>query len=356
MEPVTVTIGLPLPNVDEHQVDVSWKTRDSINKMTRYSASKGITIVENAVRSVSVPHNHNHLANNFTGDWLLVIGSDHTFSENALELLLNAANEEPYPKIIAGITPFRGAPYRYVVNKFDKYRESVQPIVPYIDFHPAMTLSTSDSPLGEIMEVDAIGSGFCLYHRSVFDTLSYPWFRYAPRKASDRDMTRILREFSDHRTLPELLEGLANGHRFIRDEEKELLKKKADDLRWLLGKMRCPIPFGPDYTICLDAQSYDIKSYVHFGCTVWHLTYAEISVAHYVNYAREPHNWWNEVINGRVETVDDVQEIRQWAQKAGLKKMLNMNPDELEKDYAEKTGTGVETASESGTPELERET
>ena len=123
----TVTIGLPLPNLLSVTVDVSWPTRQAIDRLIKYSSERGITVWEECARSVNVAHNHNDLGNKFRGDWLLVCGSDHSFSPDALELLLKATEEYPYPRIIGGISPFRSAPYRYVVNKFDKYGEGLSP-------------------------------------------------------------------------------------------------------------------------------------------------------------------------------------------------------------------------------------
>ena len=334
-EGVVVTIGLPLPNILEYETDVSWRTRHSINEMTKYSNKLGITVHEQAVRSVSVPHNHNELGNKFTGEWLLICGSDHAFPENALEILLDATKEEPFPKIIGGITPFRSKPYRYVANMYDRHKESVIPIVPYLDFHPAQTLS------GEIKEVDAIGSGFCLYHRSVFDSMPYPWFRYAPKKINDGFLQETIREFNG-KSFPEFLEGLVHGDTFLSDSDREELTKKAKALRTVLGQSRCPLPYGPDYTMCLDAQAYGFKSYVHFGCVVLHLAYEPIHPGHYVQYARDPMNWWHEAM-ARIETVDDVQEIKEYARTIGLEKMLKMTPDELEADGVEKANVQGES-------------
>ena len=189
----------------------------------------------------------------------------------------------------------------------------------------------------------AIGSGFTLYHRSVFDTVPYPWFQFAPRGVPKPELESVLRDFSGDRTFPDFLESLADGDRFISPEEKETIRNKAMTLRRALGQSRSPLPFGPDYLLCVNAQHYGIKTYVHFGVPVMHYNFEPINHGLYIHYNRDPHNWWSEAMNGRADTVQAIQELKKQAE--GLEFIRKMDVDQLEADYAEGRGKKVETGS-----------
>jgi hypothetical protein len=338
----TVTIGLPLPNLTQYGVDVSWDTRKAIKAMTDFSGKHGITIYEESMKGVNVAHNHNLLANRFVGDWLLVIGSDHSFNPDALTTLLAATEEEPYPKIIGGLCPYRNWPYRYVVTKVDQYRQLTHPIIPYLDFHPGATITGS----GEIIEVGTIGSGFCMYHRSVFDTVPAPWFQYAPAGLPKPELESLLRDFDVEMSFPEFLENGAP----MTGERAEILKNKAMRLRRALALSRAPVAFGPDYYLCMNAADYGIKSYLHLGVTVFHYDFIPVHPGYYISNLRDKKLWFEEAMKGRPTTVQSVQEVRQLQEETF--RLQQMNPEELAVDYAEKTGATIEAGSREETPEL----
>ena len=277
----TVTIGLPLPQLSEYATDVSWECRKSLDEMKKFSATQGITTWEKSERSVNVAMNHVACANNMKGEWLLIVGSDHTFAPQALLLLLEAAYglegsegykeedipEEPVRKIIGAITPFRSHPYRWVAVKFDKYKNRLFPIVPYVDFHPGEAMG------GSVIEVDAVGSGVCLYHRSVFETVPFPWFYFATRKRS---------------------------------------------------------LIGPDFRLCLDAADLGIKTYLHFGVTSLHWTFAPVTHVHYINYLRsDPVAWYSDANKGNPPTEDTIQELKKYEHD-----QIKQGTEELETEYA----------------------
>lgn len=259
----TVTIGLPLPDVGEYSCDVSWPTRQALNDLEAFSARHGITTIEAPHKSVNVTKNHIECANSMRGEWLLICGSDHSFAPDSLLNLLNAAygleynaayKEEDIPKepqrmIIGAITPFRMPPFRWVAMNWDRYKQNLYPIVPGVDFLPIQTLG------GHVIPVDAVGSGFCLYHRSVFETVPYPWFYNATR----------------------------NG-----------------------------VMFGPDVRLCIDAQELGIQTWLHLGVTALHYTFAPVGFQHYIEYLREaPEAFWADANKGAIMTEESIQELKQ---------------------------------------------
>lgn len=325
---ITVTLGLPLPNLLEYITDVSLNTRQAISDMATYSQKHGIQIFEKIVRGINVADNHNKIANDMRGEWLLICGSDHTFAPDALVKLLAVANEPPYPKIIGGTMPHRNKPYAYVACNYSEDRDRPFPLVPYIDFHPGETFSES------IRKVDVIGSGFTLYHRSVFDTIPFPWFCYAPPGPFVPEMEETLRDFDGKETLSDLLERVSHGETFLNDEQKELLRKKAGQLRKTLAKSRRPVPFGPDYYFCAKAAAYGIDSYIHFGVTVMHFDFIAITPWDFITQINHDDKlWWQQVMKAYSPTVQNVQKIRELVK--GADRLRKMGTDELMKEWDE---------------------
>lgn len=331
-----ITVGLPLPEVLEYSADVSMSTRQCLENAYNYMRSRGFHIHELSEKGINVADNHNRLAQRMIGDWLLICGSDHTFAPNAMELLWKAAQEEPQPKIIGAIIPHRHEPYAYVcMSEFDEETERVSSLKPFTDFHPGHTMAG----VGAVRSVGTIGSGFCLYHRSVFDTVPYPWFLFAKRQIPLPEAEKILRDFNGNRNFPEFLEQLANGDRFIDDHEKGLLKEKATQLRRALARVRAPFAYGPDYHINMAAKDYGIKTYVHLGVTVFHLAFVPIHLGHYVAYLQgDQSNWWSSLMGSKPATTQNIQEVRKLVEQYDYQR--HMDAPELMADFEKKYGSG----------------
>lgn len=321
----TITIGLPLPNMLEYITDVSWNCRDCIDAMVSYMDDQGYEIIESKHRGVNVADNHNRAVLSMRGDWLLIIGSDHAFMPDYLEKLMKAANSPPYPRIIGGLMPHRVPPYAWVATKFSERRDRPFPIVPYLDFHPGAALSDG------IMEVDTIGSGFTLYHRSVFDKVPYPYFCYGPYPEHTKDIEDLnAGNETDHR-LADFLDRIANGGEKL-PGDKEYLQLKAKQLRKMLAKNRSPVPWGPDYYMNIKAKGYGFKTYLHFGVRVTHYDFLPIDYVPYIqNTTSSMHEWWKVAMKSHSPTRESVQKIRKKTEK--LKFLWGKQPEELIEDY-----------------------
>lgn len=342
---IEVTIGLPLPSLLEYITDVSWQTREAIGAMAKYCEQRGIQLYEKVARGINVASNHNKCANEMRGEWLLICGSDHTFAPEALSILLEAAAKPPYPKIIGGVIPYRSKPYQYVACRFsDDKKDQPYPLVPYIDFHPGETFA------GGIREVDVIGSGFCLYNRSVFDTVPYPWFLYAQPGPFLPETEDLLLKYNGM-TFAEFLESLASGDRFLSDEDKVVLRQKADKIRRYLARARFQVAYGPDYYFCRKAAAYGFKTYVHFGCTVMHFDFVPITPWDYITQINaDDRLWWNHAMKAQCMTVENVQKVR--AQVEGADRLRRMEPEALMKEWddAQREGAEAPAAGEQGSP------
>lgn len=316
-----VTIGLPLPNLLEYTADVSSYTRECLDLLKRYSKKMGIETHEIKERSINVASNHSNLVENMIGDWILVCGSDHTFSPTALDELLRATEQPPYPKIVGAVCNYRGAPYRWTFAKFDDSGERLFPLVPFYNCDPALMSSA------EVQEVDVIGSGFTLYHRSVFDKVPPPWFTYETRRPGMPEIEKVLRDWDGDKRLDEWLEGLTENPESlsITDADVVRLKAKAKGLRGLLAKFRRPGAIGMDFQICLRARDYGIKSYVHWGVVTHHLTLEHTHPQRYVQWLEsDPKNWDSEVMSREDLTFEKI------AIMEGMKKEANKKRKEWE--------------------------
>jgi hypothetical protein len=298
-------------------------------KMREYSKARGINTFVTQATGINVTKNHNRLAQDMIGDWLLIVGSDHTFGEDALIRLLEAANEEPYPKIIGGVSVYRGYPNRLVTCKLDASKERMFSLTPYIDYHPGEMMFGS----GQIRQVDVLGSGFCMYHREVFDTIPYPWFQYAPQPVPQPRLEKLMRQV-------------------IAGETSEEMVSEA---RQLLAMSRRPHCIGPDYWFNLNARNYGFNTYVHWGVPVLHWDWEAKHPGHYVAWVTsESRHWWAEALEGVDLTEQGIQDLKKQAEEMGVTDLIRMNPEELVQDYAEKVGAGTVGGSEQS-PELESE-
>ncbi len=316
-----VTIGLPLPNILEYTPDVSNETRQHLNLLRRYSKDRGIKTHEIKARSINVASNHANIVEKMIGDWVLICGSDHTFAPNALELLLDAAAKPPYPKIIGAIANYRGAPYRWTNAVFDDSGERLYPLVPYYNVDPSLMSS------GAVQEIAVVGSGFTLYHRSVFDKVPTPWFTYEPQRPGMPEIEEILRDWDGEMRFDEWLEWLnpnAAGTlepRNITPADGHRLHEKAKGLRRLLAKFRRPSSVGFDFGICLKAKDYGIKTYIHWGVVVDHLTLEHTNPRRYVHWVESDRNNWRSEVMARNElTSEKIAEFRKIEETADIKR------------------------------------
>lgn len=304
-----VTVGLPLPNLLEYTADVSNETRQCLNAMKHFSKKHGIETHEIKARSLNVAANHATLVEKMIGDWILIVGSDHSFAPESLVNLLDATTAPPYPKILGTICNYRAAPYRWTNGVFDDSKERLFPLVPYYNVDPAVMSS------GEVQQVDVVGSGVTLYHRSVFDTVPHPHFTYEPRRPSMMEIEEVLRDWDETFRFDEWLEELSkDGGLYMNHLEPGdcvRLSEKAKGLRRLLAKFRRPASIGMDFQICLKAADYGIKSYIHWGVQTHHLTLEHTTPLRYVHWVESDRkNWKSEVMAGLDVTAESIAEIR----------------------------------------------
>lgn len=326
---IRVTVGLPLPRSSKNILDVSPPTRFSLDQMYEFSRSLGIEIAELKAHGLNVAHNHNKLANQMWGEWLLICGDDHDFRPDALVMLLDAALQEPFPKIVAGTLPRRDEPFNYVIMMVDKNRMMPSPILPTLDYHVGQQLA------GQIMKVDCVGSGFTLYHRSVFDTLPYPWFLYTTRTSPPGMAERTLYDWDGEVSFSTYLEKVASGEVEI---DPILLTQKAEQIRSMLGQSRASMDWGPDYYLCMDAWEYGIDCYVHFGVPVRHYDQFAVHPGKFLSYIREDMgNWWHEAMRRLGSTTR--QSLRAILDKREIYSVsVKKSAEELEKEYRDAQG------------------
>jgi len=320
-----VTIGLPLPNLLEYTADVSAETRGCLNALRHRSREQGVETHEVKARSINVASNHANIVEKMIGDWLLVCGSDHTFEPDALCKLLEATEKPPYPKILGAVCNYRGAPYRWTLAVYDDSGERLFPLVPFYNVDPTMMAS------GSVQYVDVIGSGFTLYHRSVFDTVPTPWWTYEPRRPGMPELEEVLRDWDDKYRFDEWLEEMSGWAEDPGDDPSPIfgrssivsaadgirLKEKAKGLRRLLAKFRRPSSMGFDFHLCLKARDYGIKSYVHWGVINHHLTLEHTHPQRYVHWVEsDPKNWMAEVMARNEVTTEKIADMRGIQEKA----------------------------------------
>jgi len=357
-----VTVGLPLPNLLEYTADVSRETRECLNNMKHFSKKHGVETHEIRARSINVAANHSSLVEKMIGDWILIVGSDHSFSPETLVNLLDATQAPPYPKILGTICNYRVAPYRWTNGVADESGERFFPLVPYYNVDPAIMSS------GEIQEVDVVGSGVTLYHRSVFDTVPYPHFTYEPRRPSMLEIEEVLRDWDGDERFDEMLERLSGkigeDDRYACDDTPGIsyhlsdadairLKEKAKGLRRLLAKFRRPSSIGMDFQICLKARDYGIKSYLHWGVQTHHLTLEHTTPLRYVQWVESDRkNWKGEVMSRNDLTFESIAVVRKLEEDANRKRKEWEEEvrkyREEEKNEADSEGIGVDDSGRQG--------
>lgn len=359
-----VTIGLPLPNLLEYTADVSPETRDCLLAMKKYNDSVGIATHEVKARSINVASNHSNIVSQMIGDWVFIVGSDHTFSPKTLEMLLKATEEPPYPKIIGAVCNYRGAPYRWTLAEADSSGERFFPLVPFYNVDPGVMASAG------VQEVDVIGSGITLYHRSVFDKVPPPWFTYEARRPGMPEIEEVLRDWDGDLRFDEWLDNLSKGPEFFQMSQADgvRLREKSKGLRRLLAKFRRPNAMGMDYGICLKAKDYGIKTYVHWGVVTHHLTLEHSHPQRYVHWLESDRNNWTAEVMARedltFESIGKIRKIqeeaeqkrREWEEKVkdAMAAELERKKNEDRKEGEQLGGSGLEGES-GGRVLVERE-
>lgn len=319
-----VTIGLPLPNLLEYTADVSAETRGCLNALRHHSRLQGVETHEIKARSINVASNHANIVEKMIGDWVLICGSDHTFEPDALIKLLDATEQLPHPKILGAVCNYRGAPYRWTLAVYDDSGERLFPLVPFYNVDPSSMAS------GSVQSVDVIGSGFTLYHRSVFDAVPTPWWTYEPRRPGMPEIEEVLRDWDGEMRFDEWLEKVAcvkfalgdisgNCDELfqVTDATGIRLQEKAKGLRRLLAKFRRPSSMGFDFHFCLKAKDYGYKSYVHWGVINHHLTLEHTHPQRYVHWLESDRNNWRAEVMARNEmTAEKIAEMRETEERA----------------------------------------
>lgn len=137
-----------------------------------------------------VDDQRNFLVENFKGDWLLQIDNDQAFMPQALNRLLESGKD-----IIGACYYRRGKKFDPLVLRYNgkyndahQYKPMSQEIIDYLKAHRAELNGEPTVLLKEphLVECDAIGTGFLLVHRRVFEKLTQPYFSY--REGGSEDM------------------------------------------------------------------------------------------------------------------------------------------------------------------------
>lgn len=316
-----VSIGIPLPRFSGFEVDVMPVCKSALNELVKFSEDRDVRvqiIPKDVGRGLHVARNHTALANAMVGEWLLTVGSDHDFHPASLCMLLDAAMDKDgkvIRPIISGICPSRSKPWRPIAYRRDETGFNWMPFRPGLDFNETQCMAGAviDKPYGGAgggMDI-ACGSGFCLYHRSVFDAVPYPWF--------DAGVN---------------LEDLGN--------------------------------YGPDIRLCVDAHRFGLGSAIHLGVVFDHYEMQAISIGRYIQHCNQsPNHWMAEIhaLNNAGINEKSVQDVVE------LHKQNERQREELEREekemmtHAAAEGEGdketirvpvhVEQRSEAGLPRLE---
>jgi hypothetical protein len=129
-------------------------------------------------RGLSVTHNLNSMVRELHGDWLWVMGDDHSFSDDALMRLLDRQVD-----VIVPLCWRRSPPFQLVVFTHQNEDDSYQPINP------------GDLPDEGIFEIHAAGSAGMLVRKNVLDAIGDPWFTtVGEHQNEDLEFCRKVRE------------------------------------------------------------------------------------------------------------------------------------------------------------------
>jgi SAM-dependent methyltransferase len=163
-----VLIGVPAGG-SVHSVFLQSLTR--LQRWELENPNDKYELVDIVVRSgLYIQENRNHLVKDMRDmscDWLLQLDSDYGFEPNFLQMIMRNADAEKFPMIFglySNIGSYSGTGSVEVVDCV--YRE--MPDGKY------QSINVLDN--GQMIEVDAAGTGLFLSHKSVYDKIPEPWF------------------------------------------------------------------------------------------------------------------------------------------------------------------------------------
>ena len=134
------------------------------------SLIKPTSISISMVERVMVHFARNIIVKNMTGDWICWIDSDMVFAPQTLQMLLrhlpNISVDIIGALCFKRVYPYTPTIYRYLKDD-DKYS-------PILSWRP-----------GSRFEIDAIGHGFTLVRKRVYDKLKLPYYRFDKERGED---------------------------------------------------------------------------------------------------------------------------------------------------------------------------
>jgi hypothetical protein len=141
--------------------------------------------------SASVTENLNALIRNLHDDsaWIWILGDDHTWENDCLLRLLEAADDMPEADILVPLVVKRNPPWHLVVFHANGEREDGLPA-----WRP---FEWDEVPESGTFEIDAAGSAGMLIKREVLDEMGDPWFRSTGGVVLNEDVT-FCRDAREH--------------------------------------------------------------------------------------------------------------------------------------------------------------
>jgi GT2 family glycosyltransferase len=127
--------------------------------------------------SASVVENMNQICRHMVGDWLWVIGDDHTFPRDIILRLLAHDVDIVVPLCARRSPPFSLVAFDLQEGE-DEHGRPLYHVLQYDDIPDD----------GQLMEVAAAGTAGMLIRRHVLDELGYPWFRNSDGYSINEDV------------------------------------------------------------------------------------------------------------------------------------------------------------------------
>ena len=152
IKPKTLSIGVPC-----------WRTdikAEFLKSLVSVLLDRDIPTIDfYLARNISVADARNDIVTNTTGDYLLMIDPDITFYSKDVKKLMAEDRD-----IVAGLFFQKTPPYRPLLFDYNKTKNLYDNVFDY--------------KKEEIRSVDAVGTGFIMIKRTVFEALEDPWFVY----------------------------------------------------------------------------------------------------------------------------------------------------------------------------------
>lgn len=156
-------------------------TRQPLGSRIHAAASANVTENLNSVIREMLPEE----------GWVWVLGDDHVWPNDTLQVLLAEMDAHPEIDILVPLVVKRNPPWVPVLyHKLDQFDENGIQLL--------RTYAFQEIPPEGVFEVDAAGSAGMLIRREVLDTLGDPWFNSTPDKEGrqvvlNEDITFCLR-------------------------------------------------------------------------------------------------------------------------------------------------------------------